>query len=101
MGEGVDGRAGVKIDYSNKKPKMACFLLLKFLITLKLDFNGGVNFIKKYYILVISKSRKSNFKIVKFVVKNFEHLRLKVWSWKFWTFVSRINKKTIKNKIAQ
>ena len=38
----------------------------------------GVNFIIKGQNLVISKIGKSQIKIVKFDVKNFEHLRCKV-----------------------
>ena len=44
--------------------------LLKFLIALKLNFNGGQ--------LVILKSGKNHMKIVKFEVINFEHLRCRV-----------------------
>ena len=35
----------------------------------------GVSFIKKYQNLVISKSEKSNIRIVKFEAENFEYLR--------------------------
>ena len=49
------------------KSKIAWFARFKFLITLKLNFNGGVNFIEKYKILVVSKSLKIHNKIVKFV----------------------------------
>ena len=46
-----------------------------------------VNFINNYQNLVISKSGKSHYKIVKLENKNVGHLRYKVWSWKFWEFV--------------
>ena len=50
---------------------MARFFKFKFLITLKLNFNGGLH-------LVITKSGKTHAKIVKLEVKNFEYLVRKV-----------------------
>ena len=52
---------------------MAQFFKFKFLIAFKLIFDGGGHITKKYQKMVISESRKSHNKIVKFKVENFEH----------------------------
>ena len=52
---------------------MAKFLKITFLIAIKLNFIGVI-FINKYQNLIISKSGKKSFKIVKFDVENVEHL---------------------------
>ena len=44
--------------FSINKQKMARFLKFKFLIILKLNFNGGQFYKKKYQIFVISKNCK-------------------------------------------
>ena len=44
-------------EFKLNKPKMVRFLKIKFLIILKLNFNGG-QFYKKYKILVITKNCK-------------------------------------------
>ena len=51
--------------YLIDEPKMAQFSKFKFIFVLKWNFNGGegVNFIKKYENLVISKCRKSQIKL--------------------------------------
>ena len=56
---------------------MAQFLKFEFLIALELNFNGSQIY-KKYKNLVISKSGKSHYKIIKFEVEHFERLRCKV-----------------------
>ena len=59
-------------NFSINKPKMVRFLKIKFLILLKLTFNGG-QFYKKYKILVITKNCKFfsyiKFEINKWVMK--------------------------------
>ena len=62
---------------NQNKPKMAQFLKFEFLIALELNFNGSQIY-KKYKNLVISKSGKSHYKIIKFEVEHFERLRCKV-----------------------
>ena len=57
---------------------MAQFLKFKFLITFKLNFNGG-QFYKKKLILVISKNCKF-YSEIKFEIENVEHLRFKIMS---------------------
>ena len=52
---------------------MSGFMKFKFLIALKFNLMG-FNFINKYQNLVISKSIKRHYKIVKLEVKNFEGL---------------------------
>ena len=62
---------------------MARFSKFKFLYALKLNLNGA-NFIKKYHILIVSKSWKNQIKFgeklnicdktVKFEVENLKHL---------------------------
>ena len=52
---------------------MAKFLKITFLIAIKLNFIGVI-FINKYQNLIISKSGKKSFKIVKFDVENVKHL---------------------------
>ena len=56
---------------------MARFLKFRFLIALKLHFNG-VHFIKNIKIWLIEKIGKSHNKIVKFEVEHLEHLCHKV-----------------------
>ena len=56
------------------KPKIVRFLKFKFLTIIKLNFNGGQFYLKKYKILIISKNCKILHKI-KFEIKNGEHLR--------------------------
>ena len=62
--------------YQINKPKIVWFLKFKFLSLIKLNFNG-VNFIKKYYILIISKNCKF-YSYIKLEIENGENLR-----WKF------------------
>ena len=71
---------------------MAQFLKFKFLITLKLNFHCG----QSNFFCLFQKFEKSNNKIVKFAVENFEHFGCKFWSWKLWTFMSRVNKEQSK-----
>ena len=53
---------------------MPQFKKFKFLIALKLNFNGG-QYDKKIKFWLFQKVEKSHIKIVKFKVENFEHLR--------------------------
>ena len=55
------------------KPKIVRFLKFKFLIIMKLNFNGG-QFYKKYKILNISKNCKF-FRNIKIEIENGKHLR--------------------------
>ena len=50
---------GYKKGFDPKNPKLVRFKTIKFLIALKLNFNGGY-FIKKYQILILSKSGKNS-----------------------------------------
>ena len=80
--------------YQINKAKIVRFLKFKFLVVIKLNFNGG-NFIKKYKILVFTKNckdwkRKCWLFALKFWVKNFESKILsefilkQVWSAQNW-----------------
>ena len=53
---------------------MVRFLKIKFLIELKLNFNGGQFYKKKYKILIISKNYKF-FSYIKFGIENGAELR--------------------------
>ena len=64
--------------YQINKPKNVSFFKFKFLIIMKLNFNGDQFYYKKNEILIISKNCKFC-RNIKFVIENGEHLR-----WKFW-----------------
>ena len=60
--------------YQINKPKMVRFLKFKFLIIIKLNFNGDQFYLKKILILIISKNCKFC-RCIKLKIKNGEHLR--------------------------
>ena len=63
--------------YRTNKPKIVCFLKFKFPLIIKLNFNGGVNFIKNIKFWLFQKSCELCSEI-KFETENVEDLHRKL-----------------------